>query len=131
MEPWELAHNGTDGLRLIRLAEATFCKKHLQGFANGHSRWASAARSVPSKYFCGFLQNCIKKRTWQDYQVRTISPTPPPLYSSTPLLPYSQPAFTSQHPLGFWSVSGLLLLSSHLCPYYVPLILHSSFFILH
>ncbi|MCQ2325251.1 MAG: hypothetical protein MJZ58_03565 [Paludibacteraceae bacterium] len=45
--------------------------------------------------------------------------------------PYSQPAFISQHPLGNWSVLSLLLLSSHLCPYYVPLILHSSLVILH
>ena len=62
------------------------------------------------------------------------SPTPLLLYSSTPLLPHFQPAFTSQHPLGNWSVFGLLLLSSHLCPYYAPLLLytlHSTLYTLH
>ena len=64
------------------------------------------------------------------------SPTPLLLYSSTPLHPYPQPAFTSQHPLGNWSVFGLILLSFHLCPYYVPLpstlyTLHSTLYTLH
>ncbi len=81
---------------------------------------------------CGFFAKLHKKA---HLALPNAHPTPLLPYSPTPPLPYFpclQPAFTSQHPLGNWSVFGLLLLSFHLCPYYVspysstPLLPYSS-----